>query len=145
MGTASTMNAVAEVLGLSLPGCAAIPAPYRERGQISYETGRRIVELAYEDLRPSQILTRSVFSQCHRRDCRHRRFDQCATAPGCHGAARRHRDHAARLDGLRSRHPLLVNMQPAGKYLGERFHRAGGVPAVLVRAAAAPARSTALP
>ena len=61
MGTASTMNAVAEVLGLSLPGCAAIPAPYRERGQISYETGRRIVEMAYEDLKPSKILNRQAF------------------------------------------------------------------------------------
>src|SRR3954469_17555403 len=61
MGTASTMNAVAEVLGMSLPGCAAIPAPYRERGQISYETGRRIVAMAYEDLRPSKILTRQSF------------------------------------------------------------------------------------
>src|ERR1700741_1980395 len=61
MGPASTMNAVAEALGLSLPGCAAIPAPYRERGQISYETGRRIVEMAYEDLRPSKILTRQSF------------------------------------------------------------------------------------
>src|SRR5258706_1388164 len=61
MGTASTMNAVAEALGLSLPGCAAIPAPYRERGQMAYATGRRIVEMAYEDLRPSQILTRAAF------------------------------------------------------------------------------------
>src|SRR3712207_9379697 len=61
MGTASTMNAVAEVLGLSLPGCAAIPAPYRERGQMSYDTGKRIVEMAYEDLRPSKILTREAF------------------------------------------------------------------------------------
>src|SRR6516165_3987926 len=61
MGTASTMNAMAEALGMSLPGCAAIPAPYRERGQIAYETGRRIVEMAYEDLRPSQILTRPAF------------------------------------------------------------------------------------
>ena len=61
MGTASTMNAVAEGLGLSLPGCAAIPAPYRERGQIAYETGKRIVEMAFEDLKPSQILTRQAF------------------------------------------------------------------------------------
>src|SRR5207253_3573728 len=61
MGTASTMNSIAEALGMSLPGCAAIPAPYRERGQIAYATGRRIVELAYEDLRPSQILSREAF------------------------------------------------------------------------------------
>ncbi|MCH1928308.1 dihydroxy-acid dehydratase, partial [Shewanella sp. C31] len=61
MGTASTMNAVAEALGLSLTGCAAIPAPYRERGQMAYETGRRIVEMAYEDLRPSKVLDRRAF------------------------------------------------------------------------------------
>src|SRR4029079_11076498 len=61
MGTASTMNAVAEALGMSLPGCAAIPAPYRERGQIAYETGKRIVEMAYEDLTPSKVLTRPAF------------------------------------------------------------------------------------
>jgi xylonate dehydratase len=131
MGTASTMNAVAEVLGLSLPGCAAIPAPYRERGQISYETGRRIVELAYEDLRPSKILTRQSF------------LNAIATIAAIGGStnAQPHLVAMARHAGIDITPsdwmkfgrdiPLLVNMQPAGKYLGERFHRAGGVPAVL--------------
>jgi len=131
MGTASTMNAVAEVLGLSLPGCAAIPAPYRERGQISYETGRRIVEMAYEDLRPSTILTRQSF------------LNAIATIAAIGGStnAQPHLVAMARHAGIDITPddwmkygrdlPLIVNMQPAGKYLGERFHRAGGVPAVL--------------
>src|SRR6187549_1643565 len=131
MGTASTMNAVAEVLGLSLPGCAAIPAPYRERGQISYETGRRIVELAYEDLRPSKILTRESFLNAI----------TAIAAIGGSTNAQPHLVAMARHAGVEMSNsdwmkygrelPLLVNMQPAGKYLGERFHRAGGVPAVL--------------
>src|SRR6187431_3044315 len=131
MGTASTMNAVAEVLGLSLPGCAAIPAPYRERGQISYETGRRIVEMAYADLRPSQILTRASFLNAI----------AAIAALGGSTNAQPHLVAMARHAGIEITPddwmkygrdiPLLVNMQPAGKYLGERFHRAGGVPAVL--------------
>jgi dihydroxy-acid dehydratase len=130
MGTASTMNAVAEVLGMSLPGCAAIPAPYRERGQMAYATGRRIVELAYEDLRPSQILTRAAFLNAV----------AAVAAIGGSTNAQPHLMAMARHAGvvLTPRDwahgydiPLLVNMQPAGKYLGERFHRAGGVPAVL--------------
>jgi xylonate dehydratase len=131
MGTASTMNAVAEVLGLSLPGCAAIPAPYRERGQMAYETGRRIVALAYEDLRPSQILTRASFLNAI----------AAIAAIGGSTNAQPHLVAMARHAGVEitprdwmeyGHHiPLLVNMQPAGKYLGERFHRAGGVPAVL--------------
>jgi dihydroxy-acid dehydratase len=131
MGTASTMNAVAEVLGLSLPGCAAIPAPYRERGQISYETGRRIVELAHEDLRPSKILTRQSFLNAI----------TAIAAIGGSTNAQPHLVAMARHAGIEITPadwmkygrdiPLLVNMQPAGKYLGERFHRAGGVPAVL--------------
>ena len=131
MGTASTMNAVAEVLGLSLPGCAAIPAPYRERGQIAYETGRRIVEMAYEDLRPSKILTRQSFLNAI----------AAIAAIGGSTNAQPHLVAMARHAGIeitpddwmKYGHdmPLLVNMQPAGKYLGERFHRAGGVPAVL--------------
>src|SRR5678810_1333818 len=64
MGTASTMNSIAEALGMSLPGCAAIPAPYRERGQIAYETGKRAVEIVWEDLKPSDILTRKAFENC---------------------------------------------------------------------------------
>lgn len=130
MGTASTMNAVAEALGLSLPGCAAIPAPYRERGQIAYETGRRIVEMAYEDLRPSQILTRQAFLNAI----------SVVTAIGGSSNAQPHIVGMARHAGVEIRPedwmhaydlPLIVNMQPAGKYLGERFHRAGGVPAVM--------------
>ena len=131
MGTASTMNAVAEALGLSLPGCAAIPAPYRERGQMAYATGQRIVEMAYEDLRPSAILTRQAF------------LNAIATIAAIGGStnAQPHLVAMARHAGVEIAPqdwmkfgrdvPLLVNMQPAGKYLGERFHRAGGVPAVL--------------
>ncbi len=132
MGTASTMNAVAEVLGLSLPGCAAIPAPYRERGQISYETGLRIVAMAYEDLRPSKILTRQSFLNAI----------AAIAAIGGSTNAQPHLVAMARHAGIEitpedwMKHgrnlPLIVNMQPAGKYLGERFHRAGGVPAVLM-------------
>jgi xylonate dehydratase len=131
MGTASTMNAVAEVLGLSLPGCAAIPAPYRERGQISFETGKRIVEMAYEDLRPSKILTRQSFLNAI----------AAIAAIGGSTNAQPHLVAMARHAGIEIKPedwtthgrdiPLIVNMQPAGKYLGERFHRAGGVPAVL--------------
>src|SRR3954469_6484356 len=131
MGTASTMNAVAEVLGMSLPGCAAIPAPYRERGQYAYRTGRRIVEMAYEDLRPSQILTRASFLNAI----------AAIAAMGGSTNAQPHLVAMARHAGIEITPrdwmeygrdiPLLVNMQPAGKYLGERFHRAGGVPAVL--------------
>ncbi len=131
MGTASTMNAVAEVLGLSLPGCAAIPAPYRERGQISYETGRRIVGMAYEDLRPSKILTRQSFLNAI----------AAIAAIGGSTNAQPHLVAMARHAGVEITPddwmkygrdlPCIVNMQPAGKYLGERFHRAGGVPAVL--------------
>lgn len=137
MGTASTMNAVAEVLGLSLPGCAAIPAPYRERGQMAYETGRRIVEMAHDDLRPSKILTRESFLNA-------------VTAIAALGGSTNAQPHLTAMarhaglelhaqDWMKYGHdiPLLLNMQPAGKYLGERFHRAGGVPAVLCELIAA--------
>jgi len=131
MGTASTMNAVAEALGLSLPGCAAIPAVYRERGQMAYATGRRIVELAYEDVRPSQILTREAF------------LDAIAIVAAIGGStnAQPHITAMARhagveitpRDWVEHGHalPLLLDMQPAGRFLGERFYRAGGVPAIL--------------
>ncbi|HWK51723.1 MAG TPA: IlvD/Edd family dehydratase [Steroidobacter sp.] len=131
MGTASTMNAVAETLGLSLPGCSAIPAPYRERGQMAYETGRRAVEMAFDDLCPSKILTRESFLNA-------------ITAIAALGGSTNAQPHLTAMarhagvdlhpqDWTRYGHeiPLLLNMQPAGKYLGERFHRAGGVPAVL--------------
>ena len=131
MGTASTMNAISEALGMSLPGNAAIPAPYRERGQMAYETGRRAVELAYEDLRPSRILTRDSFLNAIRVNA----------AIGGSSNAQPHIVAMARHAGVDigpddwMTHgydvPLLVNVQPAGKYLSERFHRAGGVPAVM--------------
>jgi xylonate dehydratase len=131
MGTASTMNAVAEALGLSLPGCAAIPAPYRERGQMAYETGRRIVGMAFEDLRPSRILSRESFLNA-------------LAVVSCAGGSSNAQVHImamARHAGVDLRPqdwtehayelPLLLNMQPAGQYLGERFFRAGGVPALM--------------
>jgi xylonate dehydratase len=131
MGTASTMNALAEALGMSLPGCAAIPAPYRERGQIAYDTGRRIVEMVEQDLKPSDILTREALHNCI----------VVNSAIGGSTNAPIHINAIARHIGIElsifdwekiGRHvPLLVNMQPAGKYLGEEFHRAGGVPAVV--------------
>jgi len=131
MGTASTMNAVSEALGMSLPGNAAIPAPYRERGQMAYETGRRIVDMAYEDLRPSKILTRESFLNAIR----------LVTAIGGSTNAQPHIAGMARHAGVDIRPsdwmefgydiPLLANVQPAGQYLSERFHRAGGVPAVM--------------
>jgi dihydroxy-acid dehydratase len=130
MGTASTMNAVAETMGLSLPGCSAIPAPYRERGQMAYETGRRIVEMAYEDLKPSKILTKASFLNAI----------AAVAAIGGSTNAQPHIVAMARHAGVELTDadwmaaydiPLILNMQPAGKYLGERFHRAGGVPAIL--------------
>ena len=143
MGTASTMNAVAEVLGLSLPGCAAIPAPYRERGQIAYETGRRIVELAYEDLRPSKILTRQSFLNAITAIAAIGGSTQRPAAPGRHGAPRGHRDHAARLDGVRPRHSAAgehaAGGQVPGRALPSRRRRARGARA----SCCAPARSTA--
>ena len=126
------MNAVAEALGMSLPGCAAIPAPYRERGQMAYETGRRIVEMAYEDLRPVADPDPRGLPQRDPPGHRDRRLDQRPAAHRRHGAPRRRRDRAPRTGWTHGYDlPLLVNMQPAGKYLGERFHRAGGVPAVM--------------
>ena len=131
MGTASTMNALAEVLGLSLPGCAAIPAPYRERAQIAYETGRRAVEIVWEDLKPSNILTREAFENA---------IVACSAiggstnAPIHINAIARHVGVALSIEDWETIGydvPLLVNMQPAGKYLGEEYYRAGGLPAVL--------------
>ena len=131
MGTASTMNALAEALGMTLPGCAAIPAPYRERGQIAYETGRRAVEMVWEDLKPSDIITREAIENAI----------VVNSAIGGSTNATIHINAIARHAGVPldifdwetvgHKIPLLVNMQPAGKYLGEEFHRAGGVPAVV--------------
>ncbi len=130
MGTASSMNAMAEALGMSLPGCAAIPGPYRERGQMAYATGKRIVEMVHEDLRPSQVLTRKA-------------FENAIFAAAAIGASTNCPPHVIAI----ARHmgveldikdwemgydiPLLVDMQPAGKYLGEDYYRAGGLPAVV--------------
>jgi dihydroxy-acid dehydratase len=131
MGTASTMNALAEALGMSLPGCAAIPAPYRERAQIAYETGRRAVEIVGEDLKPSDILTRKAFENA---------IVACSAiggstnAPIHINAIARHVGVGLTIDDWEKigyAVPLLVNMQPAGKYLGEEYYRAGGLPAVM--------------
>lgn len=131
MGTASTMNSLAEALGMSLPGCAAIPAPHRERAQIAYETGKRIVEMVGEDLRPSRILTRAAFENAI----------VVNSAIGGSTNAPIHLNAIARHVGVALDNgdwerigydiPLLVNLQPAGEYLGEEYHRAGGVPAVV--------------
>ena len=131
MGTASTMNALAEALGMSLPGCAAIPAPHRERGQIAYETGRRIVDMVWEDLKPSDILTREAVENSI---VVNSAIGGSTNAPIHINAIARHIGVKLSIDDWETvgHHvPLLVNMQPAGKYLGEEFHRAGGVPAVV--------------
>jgi dihydroxy-acid dehydratase len=131
MGTASTMNALAEALGMSLPGCAAIPAPYRERAQMAYATGQRAVEIVREDLKPSDILTREAFENA---------IVTCSAIGGSTNAPI-HINAVARHVGvpldiedwerLGYDVPLLVNMQPAGHYLGEEYYRAGGLPAVM--------------
>ena len=131
MGTATTMNSLAEALGMQLPGAAAIPAPYRERGQISYETGLRIVDMVWEDLRPSDIMTRAAFENAI----------VINSAIGGSTNAPIHLNGIARHLGVTLDNddwqaighsvPLLVNLQPAGTYLGEDYHRAGGVPAVV--------------
>jgi len=131
MGTATSMNSLAEALGMSLPGCAAIPAPYRERAWMAYETGRRIVAMVHENLRPSDIMTRDA-------------FDNVVVAAAALGASSncpihmvaiaRHMGVEHTLDDwqrLGAEIPLLVDCQPAGRFLGEGFHRAGGVPAVM--------------
>jgi dihydroxy-acid dehydratase len=131
MGTASTMNAMAEALGMSLPGCAAIPAPYRQRGQIAYLTGLRAVEIVREDLKPSDILTRAAFENA---------IMACSAiggstnAPIHLNAIARHIGVPLDIDDWEKIGydvPLLVNMQPAGEFLGEEYFRAGGLPAVM--------------
>src|SRR5499427_8429957 len=131
MGTASTNNAMAEALGMSLPGCGAIPAPYRERGQIAYDTGVRAVEIVREDLKPSDILTRAAFENA---------IAACSAIGGSTNAPI-HVNAIARHAGVELAIedwekvgydvPLLVNVQPAGEYLGEDYYRAGGLPAVM--------------
>jgi dihydroxy-acid dehydratase len=131
MGTASTMNAIAEALGMSLTGCSAIPAPYRERGQIAYETGKRAVEIVHEDLKPSDILTREAFENAI---IVNSAIGGSTNAPIHINAIAKHIGVKVTIDDWETHGhhvALLVNMQPAGKYLGEEFHRAGGVPAVI--------------
>jgi dihydroxy-acid dehydratase len=131
MGTATSMNSLAEALGMSLPGCAAIPAPYRERGWMAFETGKRIVGMVKENLRPSDIMTKKAFENAV----------VAAAALGASSNCPIHMIAIARHMGvehdledwqrLGPEIPLLVDLQPAGRYLGEMFHRAGGVPAVM--------------
>jgi dihydroxy-acid dehydratase len=131
MGTALSMNSLAEALGMSLPGCAVIPAAYRERGQMAYRTGRRIVDMVHEDLTPSKVMTREAFENAV----------VVNTAIGGSTNCPVHLTAIARHLGLELSLqdwqdigydvPLLVNCQPAGKYLGEAFHRAGGIPGVV--------------
>lgn len=131
MGTATTMNSLAESLGMSLPGCATIPAPYRERAAMAYHTGKRSVDLVWGDVRPTTIMTRHAFENAIVMN----------TALGGSTNAQVHINAIARHVGVELDIddwetvgydvPLLVNMQPAGEYLGEAFHRAGGVPAVM--------------
>ncbi|WP_144299519.1 IlvD/Edd family dehydratase [Elioraea rosea] len=131
MGTALSMNSLAEALGMSLPGCAAIPAPYRERGWMAYETGRRIVGMVNENLRPSDVMTREAFEN----------VIAVASAIGASSNCPPHIIAIARHMGVEltmedwqrigADLPLLVDCQPAGRFLGEKFHRAGGVPAVM--------------
>jgi dihydroxy-acid dehydratase len=131
MGTASTMNALAEALGMSLPGCAAIPAPYRERAQIAYDTGVRAVEIVHEDLRPSDILTRKAFENTI---VANSAIGGSTNAPIHINAIARHVGVKLAIDDWEKYGydvPLLVNMQPAGEYLGEEYFRAGGLPAVM--------------
>lgn len=131
MGTATTMNSLAEALGMMLPGCAAIPAPHKERGQIAYLTGRRIVEMVREDLKPSQIMTREAFLNA---------IVVNSAVGGSTNAPIHLNAIAAHLgvpltndDWEKVGHaiPLLLDLQPAGRFLGEDYHRAGGVPAVV--------------
>ncbi|WP_108450225.1 IlvD/Edd family dehydratase [Halomonas sp. BN3-1] len=130
MGTASTMNSMAEALGMSLPGSAMIPGPYKERAMVAYDTGERAVEMVWQDLRPLDILTREAFENavvvCSA-------LGGSSNAPIHVNAIARHAGVALDNDDwqrLGHRIPLLANVMPAGAYLGEEFHRAGGVPAV---------------
>jgi dihydroxy-acid dehydratase len=131
MGTASTMNGLAEALGMSLPGSAAIPAPHRDRARNAYLTGRRIVEMVAEDLKPSDILTREAFENAI---VVNSAIGGSTNAPIHLGAIARHVGVDLPLSDwqrLGLQVPLLVDLQPAGKYLGEEYHRAGGIPAVV--------------
>jgi dihydroxy-acid dehydratase len=131
MGTATTMNSLTEVLGMSLTGSAAIPAPYRDRQEAAYRTGLRIVEMVAEDLKPSDILTRNAFLNAI---VVNSAIGGSTNAPIHLAAIARHIGAELALEDWQThghKVPLLVNMQPAGEYLGEDYYRAGGVPAVV--------------
>lgn len=131
MGTATTMNSLTEALGMSLPGSAAIPAPYRERQECAWETGRRIVEMVQSNRRPSDIMTRAAFLNAVRVNSA---IGGSTNAPIHLNAMARHIGVELTLEDWQTHGanvPLLVNLQPAGEYLGEDYHRAGGVPAVM--------------
>jgi dihydroxy-acid dehydratase len=131
MGTATSMNSLAEALGMSLPGCAAIPAPYRERGWMAYETGKRIVDMVKENLRPSDVMTKKAFENAVVAAAALGASSNC---PIHMVAVARHMGVDHSLDDwqrLGPEVPLLVDLQPAGRFLGEKFFRAGGVPAVM--------------
>ncbi|HVO08008.1 MAG TPA: IlvD/Edd family dehydratase [Burkholderiaceae bacterium] len=133
MGTATTMNSLTEVLGLSLPGSAAIPAPHRDRQECAYETGRQIVEMIRADRKPSDILRRESFINAIRVNSA---LGGSTNAPLHLIALARHAGVELSIDDWQAfgyEVPLLVNLQPAGEYLGEDFHRAGGVPAVVAQ------------
>ncbi|PYH41621.1 IlvD/Edd family dehydratase [Aspergillus saccharolyticus JOP 1030-1] len=131
MGTASTMNALAEALGMALPGSAAIPAPYRERSQCAYETGVRIVEMVHSDRKPSDIMTREAFENVI---VVNTAIGGSTNAPIHINAIAKHIGVDLSLDdwdNLGFHIPLLLNMQPAGELLGEEYYRAGGLPAIM--------------
>ena len=131
MGTASTMNAMAEALGMTLTGSAAIPAPFRERMEMAFATGKRIVGMVHEDLKPSDILTREAFENAIKTNTA---IGGSTNAPPHLQAIARHAGVDLQVKDWQTvgfEEPLLLNMQPAGEYLGESFHRAGGVPAVM--------------
>ncbi|WP_306884920.1 IlvD/Edd family dehydratase [Amorphus orientalis] len=131
MGTASTMNALAEALGMQLPGSAAIPAPYRDRQEMAWRTGLRIVDMVHEDLKPTDIMTREAFINAIRVNSA---IGGSTNAPIHLNAIARHLGVELSIDDWQTygeEIPLLVNLQPAGEYLGEDFYHAGGVPAVI--------------
>ena len=131
MGTATTMNSLTEVLGMSMPGSAAIPAPYRERQECAYLTGKQIVEMVAADRKPSDILTRSAFLNAVRVNSA---IGGSTNAPIHLNAIARHIGVDLSIGDWQTyglHVPLLVNLQPAGEYLGEDYYRAGGVPAVV--------------
>jgi dihydroxy-acid dehydratase len=130
MGTATTMNSLAEALGMQLPGSAAIPAPYRDRAEMAWRTGKRAVEIVHEDLKPSDIMTRAAFKNAIRVNSA---VGGSSNAPIHLNAIARHLGVALKIEDWQDwgeEIPLLVNLQPAGEYLGEDYYHAGGVPAV---------------